>query len=154
MAMRRYGSTGGMSQYKHICEHCGKDFNSKKKVAYACSDYCYARIPRVKDTVNASSKDWKARHPEFTKERNALAAITRYYFPETKPCIREECCNPGERHHPNYDKPYEIVWLCHKHHVQCHRNGTHQYFTTDQIEKHILWESRFLRKKLKKSEKL
>ncbi len=42
-------------------------------------------------------------------------------FSEVKPCEVEGCLGVGERHHDDYDKPYEIKWLCRKHHKALHR---------------------------------
>ena len=40
----------------------------------------------------------------------------RKAFPVPKECSVVGCTNIGERHHPDYSKPLDIVWLCKKHH--------------------------------------
>jgi len=32
------------------------------------------------------------------------------------------CSGPGpiEAHHPDYDRPLDVVWLCHACHMRCH----------------------------------
>ena len=40
---------------------------------------------------------------------------------ERQECSIKHCTNLGERHHPNYLKPLEIVYLCKKHHENIHR---------------------------------
>ena len=37
-------------------------------------------------------------------------------YPVRQICEIEGCFELGERHHNDYNKPYEIRWLCHKHH--------------------------------------
>ena len=31
------------------------------------------------------------------------------------------CGKEGQAHHEDYAKPYQVVWLCRKHHAECHR---------------------------------
>jgi hypothetical protein len=41
-------------------------------------------------------------------------------YPELQKCSVEKCNTVGERHHPDYEKRLEIVWLCKKHHEAVH----------------------------------
>lgn len=59
------------------------------------------------------NKDKKIRYANICKS-------ARIANPIVKPCSVAECKNLGERHHPDYSKPKEIVWLCKKHHVEEH----------------------------------
>lgn len=36
-----------------------------------------------------------------------------------KPCIICKDVN-SEAHHPDYDKPKQVIWLCRKHHLEIH----------------------------------
>jgi len=51
-------------------------------------------------------------------ERGKIRLRTKTRLPDVQPC--EVCGEPGERHHPDYDKPDEVVWLCRRHHRQLH----------------------------------
>ncbi len=65
--------------------------------------------------------EWKG----TTSAQRALARATvntyaaRGHFPP-QPCT---VCGAAQavKHHPDYSKPLEIIWLCHIHHVQVHR---------------------------------
>ena len=46
--------------------------------------------------------------------------IARKAFPIVQPCSKSDCTKLGERHHDDYTKPLEIMWLCLSHHAQRH----------------------------------
>jgi hypothetical protein len=65
----------------------------------------------------------KAKNP---KREAAVAAVFRAIRAgrmRREPC--QECGNPrSEGHHPDYDQPLSVLWLCRKHHLDWHRaNG-------------------------------
>ena len=63
-------------------------------------------------------------HPHAGSRR--IMAQRAYPVPQT--CQVEGCGEVGVRHHEDYDKPLEIIWLCPKHHYQWHGgfiNGGH-----------------------------
>ena|SRR3990167_1940584 len=60
------------------------------------------------------------RHYRKNKKKYFAEFMGRYYNPNPKKCSIKGCNVPGERHHPNYNKPAKIVWLCRKHHLAIH----------------------------------
>jgi len=69
-----------------------------------------------KDKIRANRKKWATRHAtrKITKEAIKSGKLIK------KPC--EVCQNPRvEAHHPDYTKPFLIVWLCKKHHTLLRR---------------------------------
>ncbi len=54
-----------------------------------------------------------------------------------KKLVRKPCEVCGEiktdGHHPNYDYPLEIMWLCRKHHREWHKINGFQPFTEEDI---------------------
>ena len=69
-----------------------------------------------------ASKRWAKRNPEKCKERAAIQHKAASAFPERQECSIKGCEEPGERHHPDYSKPTEIIWLCKKHHEMVHHS--------------------------------
>jgi len=73
------------------------------------------------------SRKWRAENPErmrqiayksFAKYPERCFARRRagYLYPEIHTCTAMGCGELAERHHPDYEKPDEIIWLCKKHH--------------------------------------
>ena len=50
------------------------------------------------------------------KKKNRVRALARFKFKESMVCSIKGCSEIGERHHEDYNKPYEIIWLCRRHH--------------------------------------
>lgn len=65
-------------------------------------------------------KRWVKRNPEKSKNANSIGDVARRYNKERKVCLVAGCKTIGERHHPDYSKPKEIIWLCKKHHEEIH----------------------------------
>ncbi len=57
----------------------------------------------------------------YHKENPGMAThrqLARRAFPVRQKCQVKGCNELGERHHEDWRKPLEIIWLCQKHHVQ------------------------------------
>lgn len=73
---------------------------------------------------NVKKADYHRRQkPENQKKIDArykLRNAVRYGKIERKPC---EVCGEinSHGHHEDYDKPYDVIWLCAKHHAEVHR---------------------------------
>lgn len=65
--------------------------------------------------------EWKANHPERRAAQIALGNAVRAGRVVPWPaCEVPECSGAPEAHHPNYDAPFTVVWLCRAHHKQAH----------------------------------
>lgn len=58
-----------------------------------------------------------------TDEQHRLKQLARVQCSkgriESRPC--EVCGSPNtEKHHEDYDKPFDVVWLCREHHLELH----------------------------------
>jgi hypothetical protein len=70
-----------------------------------------------------SEEAWRRWHEKHKEERRKYVLIQSkaiYHNPTRKKCSIKNCNNIGERHHPDYSKPKNIIWLCKKHHEQVH----------------------------------
>ena len=64
---------------------------------------------------------WRYHNQEGEKEKHLIRIKTANIIKKKEPCI---ICGSleVERHHPNYSKLLEIIWLCDKHHKIIHKN--------------------------------
>ena len=91
-----------------------------KKPEYVAKKVAYAK--ENPDVIRRLVKAWRKRNPEKRKAwwtfSNAVRA-GKIVAPE----ICSRCGEAGliDGHHPDYDKPLEVIWLCRSCHVEAHR---------------------------------
>lgn len=59
-------------------------------------------------------------HNPIEKRKDRARQLAREKFPIAEQCSRAKCGEAGQRHHPDYSKPLEIIWLCKRHHTDLH----------------------------------
>jgi len=64
----------------------------------------------------ARAKRYREKNKNKAKAQNRALWIHK----ETQLCSIRGCSQKGLRHHPDYKKPEEIIWLCRKHHLMIH----------------------------------
>ena len=119
------------------CAGCGKVFwefpsNHRKY----CSTECYGKskrterskckvcvkpVRRMRNTYCSRS----CRNKELGFQQRGIASYSGLYwqlqklYPNPEPCVL--CGKRGEhRHHPDYNRPFDIVWLCESCHHKLH----------------------------------
>lgn len=78
----------------------------------------YAQTDAYKASHGKSMKKYIVNHPNRYAARNILNAALRDKKIEKWPCM--VCGSASEAHHPDYDRPLDVVWLCDAHHKQAH----------------------------------
>ncbi len=65
-------------------------------------------------------KRWQLANPQKRACHNALHAAERRGLIERQPCA---VCGAKkvDGHHPNYNEPMNVIWLCRLHHMAAHR---------------------------------
>lgn len=61
-------------------------------------------------------KRWVHKNKEKRREYQRILWISRKSNPIPQICSIVGCTEIGERHHEDYNKPDEIVWICRYHH--------------------------------------
>jgi len=63
---------------------------------------------------------WRLAYIRQNPQRHRAQNYALLRYPEPQICEIEGCFKLGERHHGDYSKPYDIKWLCRKHHKELH----------------------------------
>ena len=71
----------------------------------------------------AAAKRWSEKYPERRKASHTLNNALRDGKVVRQPCLI--CGEYAHAHHPNYDQPLLVVWLCPKHHAEAHAQDRH-----------------------------
>jgi hypothetical protein len=67
-----------------------------------------------------AAQRWQAANPKARWAHVALHSALKRGLLQRQPC---EVCGDVQTdgHHPDYDKPLAVIWLCRRHHKQAHR---------------------------------
>lgn len=111
-----------VARRSYPCPHC----DSKRTVEYARKNRdkkrAWNNAYSKRNSANRAEKtsSWRANHPEKRSAHQAVQTAIRNGSLVKQPCA---VCGSDERihgHHDDYTKPLEVVWLCHKHHMERH----------------------------------
>lgn len=104
------------------CKECTKADTLKNRLAnieyYRSYDRARASQPKRKMLAKRIISEWKAQFPNRRKAQVILGNAVRDKRIEKQPCFI--CGGKAEAHHPDYDRPLDVVWLCSAHHKQAH----------------------------------
>ncbi len=95
----------------------GKEVRKKALKKYSSTEKGKATMRRYYATKKgkATKKRAQSRYILNNPEKVKAHYITAYYLPN-KSCSIRGCNKKGEKHHEDYLKPLEVLYLCHKHH--------------------------------------
>lgn len=104
------------------CKTCTKLDNKEARARninhYWQYDRARASMPHRKEIVTRLLARWRNQHPERHQAQLELHRAVRLGEVIPQPCF--VCGKKAEAHHPNYDAPLDVVWLCKPHHEQAH----------------------------------
>lgn len=140
------------------CKYCGRQFEEyKSNHRQYCNKHCHDEHQKterpkckicgnpVKEMRNiycskkCANVD-KGLQPRGVKSYSGLYFLLHNLYPNPEPCVI--CGEEGEhRHHPDYNKPLEIVWLCESCHHKLHKRNEKWrnkpvYIDTTKIKRH------------------
>lgn len=78
----------------------------------------YAKTPEYQKSHKEASAAWAIKHPNRRAASNILNNALRDGKVIRHPCFI--CGRKAHAHHPDYDRPLDVVWLCPLHHKQAH----------------------------------
>jgi hypothetical protein len=104
------------------CKECTKKDTSANRLAnidrYRQYDRLRAAQPHRKAMAKEVQTAWKKSHPLRRQAQVKLGGAIRAGLVVKQPCFI--CGGDSEAHHPDYDRPLDVVWLCPPHHKQAH----------------------------------
>lgn len=77
-----------------------------------------ASLPHRRQMAALIINRWKNQHPKRRAANVAVGNAVRDGRLTPEPCFI--CGGKSEAHHPDYDQPLSVVWLCPAHHKQAH----------------------------------
>lgn len=89
---------------------------------HLANNRAYAQTPEGKAARLRANRAYRQRKSDRLRAHNAIAkAVLRGKLTPWPVCAVPECaCTTVEGHHPDYDRPLDVVWLCQPHHKQAH----------------------------------
>jgi hypothetical protein len=117
-----------------MCETTFVTARKNRKLCSKCSPIHSARLSR--DKFRRENPEKLRCHTNFNK------AVQRGYV-EPMLCIK--CGKEAEGHHPDYSKPYLVIWVCREHHHEIHaefRAGKDISYFTDRATRYFMLRSK------------
>lgn len=69
-------------------------------------------------------RNWRKSHPLYGEQREKQSARAYAHSYLTRGLLKKKGCavcgSEAQMHHPDYDRPLDVVWLCKKHHRDAH----------------------------------
>jgi hypothetical protein len=69
-------------------------------------------------------RNWRKSHPLYGEQREKQSARAYAHSYLTRGLLKKKDCavcgSEAQMHHPDYDRPLDVVWLCKKHHRDAH----------------------------------
>ena len=78
----------------------------------------YQKSPMGKMAHASANKAYRQRNKKKLAAHNAVAKAILRKGLEPLPCL--VCGEKAQAHHPDYDRPLDVVWLCETHHKEVH----------------------------------
>jgi len=108
--------------FLNCCKECVKIATAQhrqKNIDY-CRQYDIKRnkTPRRKAKWADAQRRRRAEHPERGIANQKLERAIKKGLIIPQPCVI--CGDNAIGHHPDYQKPLEVIWLCKPHHSQLH----------------------------------
>ena len=104
------------------CKECTKKDAAQVRAArldyYRIYDRLRASQPHRRAKNRLITAKWRALNPKRRAAQLALGYAVKSGRVKPLPCFI--CGHRAEAHHPDYDAPLDVVWLCSPHHKQAH----------------------------------
>lgn len=114
-------SDGHLGKCKECCREQATENRRNNQDRYNAYDTARKNLPHRKALRDATHERLKVERPEVHAAHIAVSNAVRDGRLKKQPC--EVCGEPAHAHHEDYSKPLDVMWLCHKHHMEQHRKS-------------------------------
>lgn len=104
------------------CKDCARKDSTKRRWKKIDEVREYDR-KRGSRQYRGCLKEWREKYPKKYFAHNCINNAVRHGHMKPSPCC---ICGTKENivgHHDDYDRPYEVRWMCQAHHSQWHRDN-------------------------------
>lgn len=117
---KRAASKDGLSAK---CKECSRIYDEKRLTnpKRAEARRLYAQTRSGKERSNEAKIRWSEANTKKVKASNAVSNAVRDGKLTKKPCEICGSTNRTHAHHDDYDKVYDVRWLCPQHHRDWHK---------------------------------
>lgn len=113
---------GFYASNKTRCKECVKTSvhaNRMDRIDYYRQyDRMRSAMPHRKANNFQQSQSWRQEYPNRRRAQGLVQHALRAGRLQRQPCWI--CGAKAVAHHPDYDRPLDVVWLCQPHHKQAH----------------------------------
>lgn len=109
-------------------------YNSSEKGVVSRRKFREFRADNIKKSrkkYNDSEKFklWRKEYEENNPVKMKARSLAKRFLPN-RICSVKGCDDKGHRHHPDYNKPLEVIYLCPQHHADIHKQERRSYEQT------------------------
>jgi len=99
--------------------------HDKEKRCVTCKEIYHLHMFRENKTCNVcvrkdKREKYRSAHPKEIGARAILKIALKSGHLIKQPCEKCGAISNVDGHHPDYEKPLDIIWLCRAHHMQEH----------------------------------
>jgi hypothetical protein len=120
-----YKRGGGKWGYRSHCKACMSELNKMRSSTDESREAARRRSAKARRTESGreysrmKALEYRNRHPRRAKANDTVNTLIKNGTIERRDC--GICGEPDAvAHHPDYDAPLNIIWLCRSHHKQAH----------------------------------
>ena len=116
--VRKASKDGFTSSCKQCLKERDAERYTRERERRALRHKAYMDTPEGKDAHKRAISLWRSKNAVRRAAQVILNNAVRDGRVKPLPCL--ECGEKAEAHHPDYDRPLDVVWLCTTHHKQTH----------------------------------
>ena len=122
-----------------VCKTCGiaKDISEFRIHNNECKKCMGKRCAQYQLKRRREDPDFKAKHKKYDPHHKVHDKVCKHLKRGNivkGPCIVCGTTEKVQAHHEDYNKPFEIMWLCCKHHIQLHTHKAREMRIAKSIE--------------------